>query len=176
MAPSPSPSSSPYTLENLPYGVISTSDNPKKRCAIAYEHSAIDIDQLFHQGFFSSITDSTLKDNVFSHVSLLLLLQRPHHHKSATAPILHNSQKGQLERLRRSAKGRPQSLPKSRPIRCPRRHREQGQCIDPTVQRPMPPAHAHPQLLRLLLLTRAHQKRKVPAPNPQSRCPLPLPS
>ncbi|KAK5220718.1 hypothetical protein LTR72_007340 [Exophiala xenobiotica] len=68
MAPSPSlsPSSSPYTLENLPYGVISTNDNPKKRCAIAYEHSAIDIDQLFHQGFFSSITDLK-EDNVFSH-------------------------------------------------------------------------------------------------------------
>lgn len=58
---------SPYTIDNLPYGVISTSDKPKKRCAVAFEESAIDIDQLYNEGFFSSIAE--LKDNVFAHVS-----------------------------------------------------------------------------------------------------------
>ncbi|KAK6366037.1 hypothetical protein LTS17_011004 [Exophiala oligosperma] len=56
---------SPYTIDNLPYGVISTSDKPKKRCAVAFEESAIDIDQLYNEGFFSSIAE--LKDNVFAH-------------------------------------------------------------------------------------------------------------
>jgi fumarylacetoacetase len=33
----------PYTLANLPYGVISTASEPKPRCAVAIGHHAIDL-------------------------------------------------------------------------------------------------------------------------------------
>lgn len=33
----------PFTLNNLPYGIISTSDEPKGRCAVAIGEHAIDL-------------------------------------------------------------------------------------------------------------------------------------
>ncbi|KAK5996297.1 Fumarylacetoacetase [Cladobotryum mycophilum] len=57
----------PFTIDNLPYGVISTVQNPRRRCAIAFEDSAIDIDVLYRDGFFSSI--SALRENIFAGAS-----------------------------------------------------------------------------------------------------------
>ena len=57
-----------FTIHNLPYGVISTQDNPTRRCAVAFESSAIDLDMLFRDGFFTSIPD--LSVNVFATVSI----------------------------------------------------------------------------------------------------------
>ncbi|QKX61163.1 uncharacterized protein TRUGW13939_08310, partial [Talaromyces rugulosus] len=54
----------PFTIDNLPYGVISTEDNPTKRCAVAFEHSAIDLDLLHRHDFFASI--SALHASIFA--------------------------------------------------------------------------------------------------------------
>lgn len=40
---SPVRNQAPYTLQNLPYGIISTSSEPKPRCAVAIGHHAIDL-------------------------------------------------------------------------------------------------------------------------------------
>lgn len=40
---SPALDQQPYTLANLPYGVISTPSNPKPRCAVAIGSHAIDL-------------------------------------------------------------------------------------------------------------------------------------
>lgn len=62
----------PFTIDNLPYGVISTEDNPTKRCAVAFEHSAIDLDLLHRHDFFASI--SALHASIFANVSIRSLL------------------------------------------------------------------------------------------------------
>lgn len=58
----------PFTIENLPYGVISTGDNSSKRCAVAFKQFVIDLDLLYRHDFFASIPD--LNVNVFANVSL----------------------------------------------------------------------------------------------------------
>ncbi|KND93902.1 Fumarylacetoacetase [Tolypocladium ophioglossoides CBS 100239] len=45
----------PFTIDNLPYGVISTASNPKPRCAAAFEVNAIELDALEKDGFFGDI-------------------------------------------------------------------------------------------------------------------------
>jgi fumarylacetoacetase len=45
----------PFTICNLPYGVISTTSNPKLRCAIAFETHAIELYALEEDGFFQGI-------------------------------------------------------------------------------------------------------------------------
>lgn len=48
--------SSPFTIENIPYGVISTARDPTKRCATAFEDYAIDLRHLERQSLFQGIT------------------------------------------------------------------------------------------------------------------------
>lgn len=57
-----------FTIDNLPYGVISTEDNLSKRCAVAFQQYAIDLDLLYRHDFFASIPD--LNVNVFANVSV----------------------------------------------------------------------------------------------------------
>lgn len=48
MSPTPEvPANSPFTLHNIPFGVISTSSNPTPRCASAIGDHAIDLGILF---------------------------------------------------------------------------------------------------------------------------------
>jgi hypothetical protein len=61
----------PFTIDNLPYGVISMDDNSSKRCAVAFQQFAIDLDLLYRHDFFASIPD--LNVNVFANVSLCRL-------------------------------------------------------------------------------------------------------
>jgi len=131
---------SSYTIDNLPYGVISTKDKPKKRCAVAFEDSAIDIDLLYHEGFFSSIAE--LKDNVFAHVSRSGAVARV----SSILPF-----QGQLECLCSPTNRRPGCLSRSAQIwdrgwQRPESHGTVG-------QRPESSAYAHTQFLGFLLLT-----------------------
>lgn len=56
----------PFTIDNIPFGVISTIENPKPRCATAFENSAIDLSQLENDGFFKSVQGFT--QGVFSQV------------------------------------------------------------------------------------------------------------
>ena len=46
---------SPFTIDNIPFGVISTSENPAPRCASAYEGKAIDLSVLEKDGFFLAV-------------------------------------------------------------------------------------------------------------------------
>jgi hypothetical protein len=61
---------SPFTIENLPYGVISTSQNSRKRCATAFEDRAVDLQVLEEKGFFKDIAG--INSVVFAHVSFLV--------------------------------------------------------------------------------------------------------
>jgi len=47
--------SSPFTIQNLPYGIISTKDNPRPYQAIAYKEYAIDVGMLETHGVFDDI-------------------------------------------------------------------------------------------------------------------------
>ena len=74
----------PFTIDNLPYGVISTEDNATPRCAVAFGGSAIDV------GLFSR---GDLDDSIFANVS-------------TGNPQLCSSnshKQGQLERIRSTA-------------------------------------------------------------------------
>lgn len=64
-----SPEGSPFTIENIPYGIISTNDDAKPRAATAFEEFAIDLDVLQNQGLFKEISGLPL--GTFAVVSLL---------------------------------------------------------------------------------------------------------
>lgn len=57
----------PFTIDNLPYGVISTAETPTPRCATVLEDDVIDLSALEKDGYFKSIPG--LKGDVFSMVS-----------------------------------------------------------------------------------------------------------
>lgn len=61
----------PFTIKNLPYGVVSSKDNPAKRCATVLEDHAIDLSVLYTEGVFSAVHG--LEQNVFDRVSRLFL-------------------------------------------------------------------------------------------------------
>ncbi|KAL4735873.1 hypothetical protein BDV11DRAFT_208102 [Aspergillus similis] len=45
----------PFPIHNIPFGVISTADNPSPRCATALHQNAVDLGALENDGFFSSV-------------------------------------------------------------------------------------------------------------------------
>lgn len=45
----------PFTIDNIPFGVISSVDNPAPRCATALNQDAIDLSALENDGFFDAI-------------------------------------------------------------------------------------------------------------------------
>ncbi|KAJ5668504.1 uncharacterized protein N7477_007074 [Penicillium maclennaniae] len=47
--------STPFPIDNIPFGVISTADNPAPRCATALDHDVIDLSALECDGLFGSI-------------------------------------------------------------------------------------------------------------------------
>ncbi|KAL2822781.1 hypothetical protein BDW59DRAFT_100500 [Aspergillus cavernicola] len=61
-------SSTPFPIDNLPYGVISTTDNPTPRCATVLENNAIDLSALEKDGYFKSIPG--FENEVFSQQTL----------------------------------------------------------------------------------------------------------
>lgn len=65
-----STSSTPFTIDNIPFGVISTPDSPVPRCATAFEDHAVDLSCLESDGAFASI--SGFGNGVFSQVSFHL--------------------------------------------------------------------------------------------------------
>ncbi|KAL4781351.1 hypothetical protein BJX76DRAFT_350223 [Aspergillus varians] len=48
-------STTPFPIDNLPYGVISTAENPTPRCATALGNDAIDLSALEKDGYFKSV-------------------------------------------------------------------------------------------------------------------------
>jgi hypothetical protein len=56
----------PFTIHNLPYGIISTEDNTARRCAVAFNEWAVDLGVLWQTGLFDGIAD--IQENVFKNV------------------------------------------------------------------------------------------------------------
>lgn len=50
---------SPFTLQNIPFGVVSTQQDPSPRCATAIGDYAVDLRSLSNSGFFK---DSEVKE------------------------------------------------------------------------------------------------------------------
>jgi len=65
---------SPFTVDNIPFGVISTPGSPKPRCATAFGDYAIDLSALERDGFLSDVpglkgkSGFEITGNVFSQV------------------------------------------------------------------------------------------------------------
>ncbi|KAH8432402.1 uncharacterized protein LDX57_010041 [Aspergillus melleus] len=66
-------SSTAFTIDNIPFGVISTPDNPTPRCATAFEDQAVDLSGLENDGVFASIVD--FGTGVFSQCSEVIGLE-----------------------------------------------------------------------------------------------------
>ena len=67
--------STPFSIDNIPFGVISTADNPAPRCATAFDHDVVDLSALESDGFFKSIQGFGEK-SIFSKVIIIYLLRR----------------------------------------------------------------------------------------------------
>ncbi|KAL7936391.1 fumarylacetoacetate hydrolase [Trichoderma chlorosporum] len=63
MAPSQSGSVTPFNINNLPYGIITSKNNPTKRCATVLERNAIDLSVLHTEGLFLGLPG--LEENIF---------------------------------------------------------------------------------------------------------------
>lgn len=61
--------STPFPIENIPFGVISTREDPTPRCATALHNDAIDLSALEKDGFFNSIPGFE-KGTIFSKVNI----------------------------------------------------------------------------------------------------------
>ncbi|RDW58292.1 hypothetical protein BP5796_12222 [Coleophoma crateriformis] len=66
--PSSSGKGSPFTIENIPYGIISTRSNPMRRCATAFEDNAVDLEVLEKGGLFQNVPG--LEPGTFSQTTL----------------------------------------------------------------------------------------------------------
>jgi fumarylacetoacetase len=61
--------STPFPVENIPFGVISTRENPTRRCATALHNDAVDLSALEKDGFFDSVLGFD-KGAIFSKVTI----------------------------------------------------------------------------------------------------------
>jgi hypothetical protein len=62
------PQGSPFTIHNIPFGVISTTDNPTPRCATAIGNHAIDLALFSQNGYFDDLDLQPSPKDVFSEV------------------------------------------------------------------------------------------------------------
>lgn len=67
--------STPFTIDNIPFGVISTADNPAPRCATALDHDVVDLSALERDGFFDLIQGFG-ESSIFSKVNIIYPLRR----------------------------------------------------------------------------------------------------
>ncbi|KAL2870371.1 uncharacterized protein BJX67DRAFT_345393 [Aspergillus lucknowensis] len=65
-----STSTTPFPIDNLPYGVISTPENPTPRCATVLESNAIDLSALEREGYFDGIPGFQAEGGIFSQPTL----------------------------------------------------------------------------------------------------------
>ena len=64
------PSASPFSIANIPFGIISTNDDPKKRAAIAIGDFALDLSTFAAAGGFSKLASLEPHVPVFSQPTL----------------------------------------------------------------------------------------------------------
>ncbi|KAH9216318.1 putative fumarylacetoacetate hydrolase [Leptodontidium sp. 2 PMI_412] len=72
------PSGSPFTIGNIPFGVISTRANPSLRCATAIGNYAIDLTVYCKRGHLSELGLDISFDNIFSQPTLNKFAVLPH--------------------------------------------------------------------------------------------------
>ena len=60
------PASSPLTIQNIPFGVVSTQDNPKARCATAIGASVIVLGLYSQMGHLSKLSSEISFEDVFN--------------------------------------------------------------------------------------------------------------
>ena len=65
----PIPEDSPFTLHNIPFGIISTDSDAKKRCAAALGHCAIDLSLLWKERGDDGLELTQSLYDIFSQVS-----------------------------------------------------------------------------------------------------------
>ena len=58
---------SPFTIDNIPFGVITTPENLQKRCATAYGNDALELSLMEEDGCFRALPGFPL--SVFAQVS-----------------------------------------------------------------------------------------------------------
>jgi fumarylacetoacetase len=80
--------STPFPMDNLPYGIISTAEHPVPRCATALETDAIELSSLERDGFFASIPGFPSTGDVFSQSTLNTFAALPIHTRAAVRAIL----------------------------------------------------------------------------------------
>jgi hypothetical protein len=61
---------SPFTIDNIPFGVFSTKDDPTPRCATAIGEFAVDLRALSSAGFFSDVDDVDAVTHALSQVRM----------------------------------------------------------------------------------------------------------
>lgn len=70
----PIPEDSPFTLQNIPFGVISTDSNPKRRCATALGDYAIELTLLWKDRKDDGLGLTQSLYDIFSQVSDMILI------------------------------------------------------------------------------------------------------
>lgn len=64
------PPGSPFTIQNIPFGVISTKANPTPRCATAIGQYAIDLGLYSRAGYLNELLLDTLIIEILSQVNI----------------------------------------------------------------------------------------------------------
>jgi fumarylacetoacetase len=67
------PEDSPFTLHNIPFGVISTDSDPKRRCATALGHYAIELSLLWKDRKDDGLELTQSLYDIFSQVSDMII-------------------------------------------------------------------------------------------------------
>lgn len=146
----------PFTLQCLPYGVISTPDS-EPRCAVAIGDHAIDLTKYTYAGRLSSVSKEFGHiefDHVFAQVSRHLETSEHIQHRNETLELTVST--ALTKHLRRSGLAATRSGPRSDPARSQRRRRAGDMSLE-TGRGQAAPAHANARFLRLL-----HQSGALP--------------
>ncbi len=68
------PTTNPFPIQNLPYGIFTTKNNPHKRVGVAIGNDVLDLSQIEAAGLLRDCYNPT--ENIFHQNSLLLLMQQ----------------------------------------------------------------------------------------------------
>lgn len=74
----------PFTIQNLPYGIISTNDEPVPRCAVAIGKHAVDLVKYAKEGRLAEIEHCLDFEEMFARVCLYKYFQQSLTHAIAS--------------------------------------------------------------------------------------------
>lgn len=78
----------PFTIQNLPYGIISTIDEPSPRCAVAVGKHAIDLVKYTQDGKLSKVQPDAQFEQIFDQVCHINLNVKYTHTDETFQPTL----------------------------------------------------------------------------------------